>query len=184
MILQADITLAPLQARIAALFVAMMVAIVAGLAGAIWITVTLNYTYGGANLRMFGVPWIAFNFLEHKLKNPIGWDIIWERWAFTGVGGAVMAILVLLRHSLAWWPIHYVGFAIGDAWVMGWAWFGVFFGWLVKLFIIKFGGMSLYNRLKPLFLGMILGQLMCGAFWMIVDVITGEVGNYVYIGVP
>jgi hypothetical protein len=183
----ADSALADAQAGRKArrlLFWAMMLAIVAGLAGAIWTTLKLNYTHGGANLRMFGVPVIAFRFLEDKLRNPIASDIIWERWAFTGIGGTVMSVLVLLRHRLTWWPVHYVGFCIGDAWVMGWAWFGVFFCWLLKLFILWLGGMTLYNRLKPLFVGMILGQLMCGAFWLVVDLITGEVGNYVYIGVP
>ena len=45
-------------------------------------------------------------------------------------------------------------------------------------------GQAWYIKLKPIFLGMILGQLMCGAFWIVVDLITGEVKNYIYIGVP
>ncbi len=166
------------------LFWAMIVACVAGLAGAIWITIVLNYKYGGANMRMFGVPRIAYSFLQDKLKNPVGYDILWPRWVFTGVGMAVMSLLVLMRYYLSWWPVHYVGFALGDAWVMGWAWWSVFLCWLVKFFILKFGGQTLYQRYKPLFLGMICGQLMCGATWLIVDFLTGEVGNYVYIGVP
>ena len=80
--------------------------------------------------------------------------------------------------------MHYIGFALADAWVMGWAWWGIFVGWLLKLFILRLGGHAWYRRLRPLFLGMILGQLMCGAFWMGVDLIAGEQGNYVYIGVP
>jgi len=166
------------------LFWAMMLAAVCGLAGAIWITITLNYKYGGANMRMFGGPRMAFSFLEDKLKNPVGYDILWPRWAFTGIGMAAMGLLVVLRNYLSWWPVHYVGFALGDAWVMGWAWWSVFLCWLIKLFILKFGGPSLYQRYKPLFLGMILGQLMCGGTWMVVDFFTAEVGNYLYIGVP
>jgi len=166
------------------IFWAIMLAIVCGLAGAIWITLTLNYTYGGANLRMFGVPRIAWSFLEDKLKHPVGGRIVAERWVFTGIGAAVMALLVFLSNRFIWWPVHYIGFAIGDAWVMGWAWGCVFLGWLIKLFILKLGGQAWYTKLKPIFLGMILGQLMCGAFWIIVDLITGEVKNYIYIGVP
>ena len=166
------------------LFWAMLLAAVAGLAGAIWITITLNYKYGGANMRMFGVPRVTYTFLEDKLKNPVGLDILWPRWVFTGVGMGAMALLVGMRNYLPWWPLHYVGFALGDAWVMGWAWWSVFLCWLVKFFVLRFGGQSLYQRYKPLFLGMILGQLMCGGVWMIIDFATGEVANYVYIGVP
>jgi len=164
-------------------FVAMLVAIFAGLAGAIAITVYLNYTYGGANMRMFGVPRIAFNFLDYHIRNPVDIDILKGRWLFTGIGAAVMGLLVFMRHRFVWWPVHYLGFPISDGWLMTWAWWGVFLGWLAKLFIVKLGGGAWYLKLKPLFLGMILGQLMCGAFWMVVDVITGEVGNVVFIGV-
>ncbi|MEW6357796.1 MAG: DUF6785 family protein [Planctomycetota bacterium] len=172
------------EARGRRLFWAMMVAIVAGLAGAVWITVTLNYKYGGANMRQFGVPTMAFNFVVDKIKYPVGKRVILERWLHTGIGAAAMAGLVFLRNRVMWWPVHYVGYCIGDAWVMGWAWFGVFIGWLLKLSILSLGGQHFYQRMKPLFLGMILGQIMCGAFWIGIDLITGEVGNYVYIGVP
>ena len=164
-------------------FAAMIVAILAGLAGAISITIYLNYTYGGANMRMFGVPRIAFNFLDYHIRNPVGTDILKGRWLFTGIGAAVMGFLVFMRHRFVWWPIHYLGFPISDGWLMTWAWWGVFLGWLAKLFIVKLGGGQWYLKLKPLFLGMILGQLMCGAFWMALDFFLGEVGNVVYIGV-
>ena len=172
------------NARGRRLFWGMILAIAAGLAGSIWITLLLNYKYGGANMRMFGVPRIAFRFVVNKLKYPVGGDILLERWVHTGIGAAIMGGLIFLRNHVMWWPVHYVGYCIGDAWVMGWAWFGVFVGWLLKTFILGLGGQGLYERLKPLFLGMILGQLMCGAFWIVVDLITGEVGNFVYIGVP
>jgi len=172
------------RARGRRLFWAMVLAAAMGLAGAIWITITLNYKYGGANMRMFGVPYICYSFLQDKLKNPVGYDILWPRWVFTGVGMAAMGLLVAMRYYLSWWPVHYVGFALGDAWVMGWAWWSVFLCWLVKYFILKFGGQTLYERYKPLFLGMICGQLMCGGTWMIIDFCTAEVANYVYIGVP
>jgi hypothetical protein len=154
------------------------------MAGAIWITMHLNYTRGGANMRIFGVPWIAFNFLEHHLKNPVTNQMIWERWGFTAIGGAVMWVLVFLRHRFAGWPLHYVGFVVADSWVMGQAWWSVFVGWLIKLIIMRMGGATAYRRYMPIFLGMLFGQLICGGFWMLWDAIAGNVGDFVYIGVP
>ena len=165
-------------------FLGMMLAMVAGMAGAVWVTMHLNYTRGGANMRIFGVPWIAFNFLEYHLKNPITNQIIWERWAFTGIGAAVMWALVFLRHTFPWWPLHYVGFVVGDSWVMGRAWWSVFLGWLAKLIVMRMGGAEAYRRYMPIFLGMLFGQLMCGGFWMVWDFFNDVVKDYVYIGVP
>ncbi|MFP4056304.1 MAG: DUF6785 family protein [Candidatus Brocadiia bacterium] len=165
-------------------FLGMMIAMVAGMGGAIWITMYLNYTRGGANMRIFGVPWIAFNFLEYHLKNPVTDTMVWERWGFTAIGGAFMWLLIFLRHRYASWPLHYVGFVVGDSWVMGRAWWSVFLGWLAKLIIMRFGGAMAYRRYMPIFLGMIFGQLICGGFWMVVDAIAGNVGDFVYIGVP
>jgi hypothetical protein len=166
------------------LFWAMVVALVVGMAGAGWITLYLNYTYGGINMRQFGVPTLAYSFLQNKLLNPIGPDHIHPRMWFTALGAAVMGLLIWLQHHYLWWPLHYIGLPVSDSWVMGWAWFSVFLGWLLKSVIFKFTGTRGYHLFKPLFLGFIAGQLMGGALWMIVDACLGEVGNFVYIGVP
>jgi len=165
-------------------FLAMMIAVVAGMLGAIWITMHLNYTRGGGNMRQFGVPWMAFNFTEHHMRNPFEAAWIWERWGFTAIGASAMSLLVFLRHHFAWWPVHYVGFVVADSWVMGWAWWSVFVGWLVKLIIMRSGGAIAYRRHMPIFLGLIFGQLMCGGFWMVWDAIAGNIDDFVYIGVP
>jgi hypothetical protein len=165
-------------------FWAMMIAMVAGMAGAIFITMYLNYTRGGANMRQFGVPAGAFRFVEYHLRNEVTTDMIWERWGFTAIGGAAMSLLIFIRHHWAAWPVHYVGFVVADSWVMGWAWWSVFLGWLAKLIILKMGGAEAYRRLMPIFLGLIFGQLMCGGFWMFWDFLHGIIKSPVYIGVP
>jgi hypothetical protein len=166
------------------LFWAIVVAIVVGMAGATWITLYLNYTYGGINLRQFGVPHITYTFLQDKLLNPVGWSHIHPRLLFTAVGAAAMGLLIYLQHHFLWWPLHYIGLPVGDSWVMGWAWFSVFLGWLLKAVIFKFRGSQGYHAFKPLFLGFVAGQLMGGAVWMVIDALLGEAGNFVYIGVP
>ena len=66
---------------------------------------------------------------------------------------------------------------------MAWAWFSVFLGALFKAVILKYGGIGAYRNFRPFFLGLILGQLSCGSFWMIVDWIAGTTGNYLPVGV-
>ena len=36
-------------------------------------------------------------------------------------------------------------------------WFGMFLAWLFKLLILRYGGIVLYRRMLPLFIGLILG---------------------------
>jgi len=49
---------------------------------------------------------------------------------------------------------------------------------------LKYGGVKLYRTLKPLFLGLILGQISCAGMWMVIDFFTKTSDNYIYIGVP
>ena len=166
------------------LFWGMVLAIVVGMAGATWMTLELNYRHGGINLRQFGVPSLAYRFLQDKLLNPIGWDHIAPRLVFTGIGAALMGFLIYMQHHYLWWPLHYIGLPVSDSWVLGWAWFSVFLGWLLKAIIFKFTGTKGYLIYKPIFVGMIAGQLMGGALWAIIDFLLGEMGNAVFIGVP
>ena len=67
---------------------------------------------------------------------------------------------------------------------MEWVWFSILLGWLFKSVILKYGGIRLYQRLKPFFLGLVLGQISCAGLWMIIDFLFGMTDNYIYIGVP
>ena len=57
------------------------------------------------------------------------------------------------------------------------AWFPVFLAWLLKIVLLKYGGLKAYRSLWPLFYGLILGQFVAGGFWLIVDYFTGTTGN-------
>ena len=165
------------------LFWGLVIAVVVGMAGAAWITLHLNYTHGGINLRQFGVPRLAYSFLEDKIHNPVGWEHVRPRLFFTAVGAALMGFLIYMQHHFLWWPLHYIGLPVSDSWVMGVAWFSVFWGWLAKAVIFKFAGTKGYVAMRPFFVGMIMGQLMGAAVWMGVDFALGEMGNVVYVGV-
>ena len=146
----------------------------------------MGYTYGGINLQSWffkGMPQTVFGFVADKINTPLTEPIVTSRWVFTAAGAAVMAALMALRQQVVTWPLHYVGFPIADTWVMSWVWFSIFLGWLFKLIILRYWGVQGYRQLRPLFLGFILGQISCAGVWMVIDVWTGTVGNYIHIGV-
>jgi hypothetical protein len=174
-------------ARPRPLLLAIALAIVLALAGSAWITLWLAYTHGGINLQGWffnGMPRTVFGFVADKINNPLDAQVMGPRWLFTGVGATLMAGLMYVRHRVVTWPLHYIGMPIGDTWVMNWVWFSIALGWLLKLVVMRYGGVVLYRALRPFFLGLILGQISCAGFWMLVDVFTGMVGNYIHIGVP
>ncbi|MBT7859541.1 MAG: hypothetical protein HN712_04480 [Gemmatimonadetes bacterium] len=150
-------------------------------------TLWLAYTYGGINLQGWffsGMPQTVFGFVADKINTPLTPDVIWSRWLFTGVGALLMAAMMSLRQHVVSWPLHYIGFPIGDTWVMSWVWFSIFLGWFLKLVILRYWGVRGYRQLRPFFLGLVLGQISCAGTWMLIDVCTGMVGNYIHIGVP
>ena len=79
-----------------------------------------------------------------------------------------------------WWPFHPIGFAIGGTWIMDQLWLTCFTGWLLKSVVLRYGGLKFYQRLRPAFLGLILGQFTCNGFWLIVDHFTGRTGNQIF----
>ena len=56
----------------------------------------------------------------------------------------------------------------------------VFLSWLIKGLILKYGGPGLYQKGKPFFVGLVIGQFVSMGFWVIVDYFTGMTGNQVY----
>jgi len=141
----------------------------------------LSYRYGGLNLSTWyfrGCPQVPFRYVARHINHPQ--DISWRRLAFTGVGGAVMGALVFLRNRFLWWPLHPLGFVVGNTLPLASIWFSIFIGWLVKAVLTKYGGAKVFQSARYFFLGLVLGQLVIAAVWLLIDYITGMQGNVLY----
>ncbi len=50
----------------------------------------------------------------------------------------------------------------------------IFIAWLVKLMLLRYGGLRAHNVAKPLFLGFIVGNAVTGLTWTLVrPLVTG-----------
>jgi hypothetical protein len=88
------------------------------------------------------------------------------------VFGVVLVLgFVAARIRFPWWPLHPVLF-LTWATEPQWRLCGAFLaGWLVKKFTTKYGGAKVYQRLKPLMIGLIAGEVMGAVVPSIIGVI-------------
>ncbi len=163
------------------LFWAMAIAVVVALLSSIWMTMVIAYREGGQNANSWffvGGPQYPYDFIGRAMRNPAGPDV--DAWIFAGFGAAAMATLTFLHHRFPWWPLHPMGLPLSTIMMTDFMWFSIFLAWAVKRLVLAYGGPRLYRKTRRFFLGLILGQFTaCGA-WIIVDLLTGRVGNNLY----
>ena len=101
-----------------------------------------------------------------------------------GVGmftGAVLAVFLFsaLRLRFVNWPLHPVLFLMWATYPGRCFATSFLLGWIIKSAITKYGGATIYQRLKPTMFGVIAGEMLGGLLPMVVSVIyylsTGKV---------
>ena len=90
---------------------------------------------------------------------------------FFGAGVLVAGGLTALRYYFPAWPIHPIGYAIAGSNVVRVVTFSIFLAWLVKVIVLRVGGVSLYKNTQPIFIGMLSGYVLMVVVASIVDAI-------------
>ncbi|MDD4889688.1 MAG: hypothetical protein PHU85_07130 [Phycisphaerae bacterium] len=92
----------------------------------------------------------------------------YNRYAYFGGGAALAAGLYWLCMAVPKWPIHPFGLMLVDTYAGHEAFASIFFGWLLQVVIVRFGGARFYRLARPVFLGLIIGEVTAAIFWAIV----------------
>jgi hypothetical protein len=160
------------------LFWIMVLALAIAFVAALWVVMELSHQYGAINL------WIwqggNYDYAEKFIRTPseaYGWGFF-----NIGLGAAIMSALMAARWFYLWWPLHPLGYVIGPIWIMDHLWFNMFLAWLIKVLVLKYGGVQLYVKTRPFFIGMILGYFTPGGFFLIIDHFTGMTWNIIFWG--
>ena len=154
---------------------AMMFAGFIGAIAGMWGMLHIGYHYGMATGNVLG-PALVFG---REPYNRLGSWLTSPQPANTAataamVIGAVFSLgLLFLRTRFLGWPFHPVGYAVSGSWSMHLLWMPLFIAWLIKLLTLHFGGLRLYRRAMPFFLGLILGEHIVGGGWSLIGVIGG-----------
>jgi hypothetical protein len=160
----------------ALMFIAVVLAYAVSFASTLWTQYHFAYTMDAAHrnpINEWGCGWpqrgyimdptIAYQSGRVAAQYSPGKHIIF--------GFIVTAVLSLLRARFAWWPLHPVGYLMlptNPAQIM---WFSIFIGWVCKALIVRFGGSSLYQKARPFFLGLIVGDCAAAGLWLVVSLV-------------
>ena len=148
---------------------AILLAIGVGIISQFWALLSISYKFG-ATSGMSWVPMIygsePWNRLQNWLVNPTPSNL--PAVAFTGVGLLFSVFLFLMQMKFLWWPFYPAAYAaVSGSWAISHIWFSLWLAWLIKLIVLKYGGVKSHRRAIPFFLGLILGEFIVGSLWTI-----------------
>ena len=82
---------------------------------------------------------------------------------FFGSGVVMMIVLLAGRFLLPWWPLHPIGMVVVMSAPVRNAFLTIFLAWLVQAIVFRIGGPTLYQKVRRLFIGILLAYL----FWQL-----------------
>ena len=164
-----------------AVVAAIMLATVVGTLAVFWIWLYYAYDWGIAakwgSRETFGAQ--VYARLQSWTDNPTEPNPV--ALAAMGVGFAVTLLLGAARAAFVGWPLHPVAYALSASWSIHLLWMPMIIAWLVKLLVLRYGGLRLYRQAVPFFYGLILGESIVGCAWPLIGLIFG-VPNYSFWG--
>jgi hypothetical protein len=95
-----------------------------------------------------------------------------------GAGLILVILFTIARLYFAKWPFHPVIFLVWSTHPSNMFFVSFLIGWLCKVVITKYGGIQTYHKMKPIFIGLIAGEVLAAILFMIIGFayfsITGE----------
>ena len=152
--------------------IAIMITVTFTVVIAFWEYLYLYYKLG-ASSGYFG-PWTlgfgneTYSGLQNWLSYPKEIDPI--ALSFMGLGFMVSWLLTFLRTRFLWFSFHPLGYTMMSDWGMYNLWSCFLLSFIIKWIILKYGGLKLYRRSLPIFLGLAFGDLLIGSIWSIIGI--------------
>ena len=138
------------------LLASMVIAIAVSICGGMAVFLGTAYEHGGLNITHTLKEQGYYQWQDAAARLDTKTDANWAYWGHTGIGALMMGLLMFARQRFVWWPFHPIGFPVSLAVYKMFV--SILFAWAIKTAVLRFGGPRLYNTLKPLFLGFIIGE--------------------------
>jgi hypothetical protein len=140
-----------------------------------WALLQAGYTHGGVAINTYRFVSLARQpgqFMERLAASPLQSPDMLSLGLIT-YGAAKLLMLSYMRMNYLWWPLHPVGYAMSYIVYVGREWVSILIGWAAQSVLMRYGGHQSFRKYRPLFLGLILGAMLAGGFWLVVDGFTG-----------
>jgi hypothetical protein len=89
-----------------------------------------------------------------------------------GVGLVLVLVTGYLQIRLPRFPFHPLPLVLLGTWAMSRYWWSFLIGWAVKRMVLKIGGYRLFDQLRPLFTGIIVGLAATVVIWVVVHTVV------------
>ena len=154
-------------------FAGIILAIIAGLVVSFVAMLALCHKYGIRGLQMDWATRTTLSVYENVQRlldapgEPRQWVLI-----FSAIGAVIMLVLVILYQRFYWWPIHPIGYLTAYSSAMRILWFSFMVGWLCNHLSLRYGGVSLFKKVRFFFIGLIIGDFLMAGSWALVGLFT------------
>ncbi|MFA5858097.1 MAG: DUF6785 family protein [Elusimicrobiota bacterium] len=147
--------------------------LILGLVVSYWLHLSMYYKYGsnvleggsagGSGGFRTGLAVTEYNELSTMLKSPQVANT--PKIAATIIGAAFVFGMVVLRRVFLNFPLNPIGFLVSNSYGMP-LWGPFLIVWIIKSLILKLGGVDMYKRLIPFFIGITIGHFItAGVIW-------------------
>jgi len=141
---------------------------------------TVIYAYSVPKLSGWaqGAPLKATNLIAQYLT--ISRPLTAHHWCGLVFGALTYWLLIKLRMTFSGFPIHPLGFVAWAGWPIDRYWLSVLVGWSVKAVVLRYGGFSLFQKMKSFAYGIIVGGPTTLTFWVLVRFLFPTQGVIIY----
>jgi hypothetical protein len=153
-----------------------LLAVGVGLFVAPWGVILTGYQQGALSwntwlFRGFGVS--TYGQVLGMIQSSAGQGFDWARFTYFSLGTALMIFFNIMYYRFLWWPVHPIGLAVVSSFTLYAVYIGFFIAWAVKHLILRWGGLRLYGKGMPLFIGLLIGHYTGRAIALITYTILG-----------
>ncbi|MEA3400353.1 MAG: DUF6785 family protein [Armatimonadota bacterium] len=153
----------------------LVIATVVAIPVSYWALLEAGYVHGGVAINTYRFISLARQpgeLMERLQASPVK-SRDWLSLGLIGYGVAKLLFLSFMRISYLWWPLHPVGYAMSYIVYLPREWLSILIGWACQTVLMRYAGHRGFRRYRPLFLGLILGAMLAGGFWLVIDGFTG-----------
>ena len=158
------------------LTIALILALIVTVFASFFILLDFYYKEGGSSGKFNWTSQMYGNYAYSLMKNWITYPSSPDGGKIGGMifGVVFGSFLMAMRRRFLFWHFHILGYSMTGTWAIYHFWSVAFISFILKFSILRFGGLKGYRKSIPFFMGLILGEISVGGFWLILGFLSNQ----------